>query len=113
MMPCVVKFPYLFSKLTIIINAFYFDITALFPIGCAYSEYTFAHKLIAWTLLPFVVILIIVIMAVAEYKYKTRNHALGTHDEDIFKDKYYTEGVSTSSGGTGVESFRIMYTMLY
>ena len=45
-----------------------------------------------WTLLPFVVTLIIVIMAVAEYKYKTINHILRTHDEeDIFtkvKDKY-------------------------
>jgi hypothetical protein len=87
----IVKFPYLFSKFTIIINALYFDITALLPIGCAYSEYTFAHKLMLWTLLPFVVTLIIVIMAVAEYKYKTRNHAFGTHDKDIFtkvKDKY-------------------------
>jgi hypothetical protein len=42
--------------------------------------------------LPFAVTLIIAIMAVAEYKYKTRNNFLRTHDEeDIFtkvKDKY-------------------------
>jgi hypothetical protein len=88
----IVKFPYLFSKLTIIINALYFDISALFPVGCAFSTYTFIEKMILWTLLPFVVTLIIFIMAVAEYKYKTRNNALRTHDdEDIFtevKDKY-------------------------
>jgi hypothetical protein len=88
----IAKFPYLFSKLTIIINALYFDISALFPIGCAYSTYTFVDKLILWTLLPFGVTLIIVIMAVAEYKYKTRSHALRANDEeDTFtkvKDKY-------------------------
>jgi hypothetical protein len=89
----IVKFPYLFSKLTIIISALYFDISALFPIGCAYSTYTYQKKMILWTLLPFVVTLIIAIMAVAEYKYKTRYNSLRTHDdeEDIFtkvKDKY-------------------------
>jgi hypothetical protein len=89
----IVKFPYLFSKLTIIISALYFDISALFPIGCAYSTYTYQKKMILWTLLPFVVTLIIAIMAVAEYKYKTRNNSLRTHDdeEDLFtkvKDKY-------------------------
>ncbi len=88
----IVKFPYLFSKLTIIISAFYFDVSALFPIGCVYSNYTFVQKLIFWTLLPFAVTLIIAIMAVAEYIYKTRYNSFRTHDEeDILtkiKDKY-------------------------
>jgi predicted outer membrane repeat protein len=64
----IAQFPYLFSKLTVIVTAFYFNISALFPFGCQYSKYDFIATMILWTTLPMIFLCLLFIVFIVEYK---------------------------------------------
>ena len=93
-----VEFPYLFKRLSQVLQSFLLDISVLIPFGCKYSHYyNFIDKLIFWTLLPIALTIILILFSFADYqsKIKQQDDVLSGKDsnEQIYNDvksKYLT-----------------------
>jgi predicted outer membrane repeat protein len=78
----IAAFPYLFSKFTVIVAAFYFNISALFPLACQYSKYNFIDFMILWATLPMILIFLLFIVCAVEYKRKVKKLK---YENDIYE----------------------------
>ncbi len=78
----IAQFPYLFSKFTVIVTAFYFNVSALIPFGCQYSNYNFIDFMILWTTLPMIIVFLLFIVCIVEYKRKIKKLK---HENDMYE----------------------------
>ena len=85
----IAQFPYLFSKLTVIVTAFYFNISVLFPFGCQYSKYNFIDTMILWTTLPMIFIVLLFLVSIVEYRRKITKlkHENDTYERELIYDE--------------------------